>query len=398
MKKIAYIFLLLSLVMQVAFAQQRSRPVIVEFLDGSVLKGEITRLQNDNRLRLLLPNRTVKLFLPKDVKKITYEDGTFLPLKNIPFYQPQGQNRQGSNPQNRQGQTQNPQNRQGAAPQNRQQGQNQQSPQNRQGNNQQQGQNRQGTAPQNRQQNPQNRQGTTPQPNKPQPKTNNQPANDDLLSSEEGTDITLTPADKKQVPAEAVQEQTFKPHGVFMMDAGYTVGMGDTINKASRIEFSLGYGMQLTPNISVGLGAGLHLYSDTIYGAYRNSSAASHYDSVYMKMSIPIFVDAKYSFVDGNIAPYIGLRLGYSIGMVTTVTKFDKVNGNTTERWKREELAPAALGFYISPSVGVKIAAGPSAKVTLALGYTMQMRSYEISASPQSGTLSGITVKAGLEF
>ncbi|MDR0537193.1 MAG: hypothetical protein LBH04_03980 [Tannerellaceae bacterium] len=404
MKKIAYIFLLLSLVMQVALAQ-KNRPVVVSFLNGKVMKGLVTKLP-DSRLRLQAPNGTVTLFSPKEVRRITYEDGTFVPLNNIPYYQQQ--NRQAARPQQggQQGQLQ-AQNRQGTRPQ-----QGQPNQQNRQGARPQQGQsNRQGASPQQRQPNQQNRQGATPQQRRPnqqnqqtnrtQPKTS-QTENNETLLDEEDTDILLTPVDKKLPPANKVDtvaaKEEFRSHSKFFLDAGYTIGMGDGYNNYGRIELSLGYGMQITPKFAIGIGAGLHLYGDSVYLAYRSDTlATSHFDSISTKMVIPIFIDANYEFTEGgSVTPYFGFRLGYGLGIVTTTSYFKKGNDN----WKRDETSPTGLGFYISPSLGAKFAIGTSARMNLSIGYTMQMRSYLITtkALSKSGSMGGVTIRAGLEF
>jgi hypothetical protein len=402
MKKIIYILLSLVFLLQVASAQG-NRPVIVRFHNGNTLRGVISRLPNDNRLRLQAPNGRIVLFSPNEASSITYEDGSR--VTSIPLAPQQGQqNRQGTQQgqQNRQGQSQqgqaNQQNRQGQPNQQYRQGQSNQ--QNRQGQPNQ--QNRQG------QPNQQNRQGTNQQNNRAQNSTNrNNAGNDDFFFEDEGSEMVLKPVDKKQ--ANAAQrpvgkpEDAFSPHSKALIDVGYTLGMGDEFNKASRMEFTLSYGVQATEGLFIGIGSGLHLYSDTIYLAYTGATAATHVDTTFSKMIVPLFLDARYNFsTGGSIVPFIGMKAGYSLGIISTTSVFERPKDGATETVKRIEKGPKGFGLYLSPSVGAKYMLGRSFAINLSVGYTVQMKKYttvrETIGYINNGSMGGVTVKAGLEF
>ncbi|MDR2498399.1 MAG: hypothetical protein LBD28_03050 [Tannerellaceae bacterium] len=425
MKKITYLLLLLALVGQFALAQ-RTRPIVVQFNNGNVLRGEVYRLP-DNRLRIYAGNGIVVNFAPGDVRSMTYADDNSrvtsippLPQQRQQNNQAQQQQRPPNNQQNRQG-TQQPNQRQG----NQQQGQ--QGQQNRQGT--QQPNQRQGNQQQGNQQNRQgNQQGqNNRQNNQQQQNSQNNQASDEFFFEDEGLDLLLSPTPpsnkkpetkkqdtKKQdsksqgssagnrtsAGANSVVDQPFSIRPRLIIEGGYTMGMGNEFAKASRMEGSFSFGAQVTRDLFVGIGAGINMFSDKVYFVYDSAKVTSAVDTLdNMNMSLPIFLDVRYNIPIGNngkIVPFVGLKGGTSFGFITR--KFMK-----EENTIRTETKPESLGLYISPSVGAKYMLTNSLAVNMSLGYTMQMRKYVYNAkttSPmnRSESMSGITIRIGLEF
>jgi hypothetical protein len=378
MKRIFFIFILFAMALQVAFAQ-RGREVTIYFRNGNVAKGELTKLPNDERYRLQQPNGRIVLFYSNEVKDITYEDGT-RPGASAP----------------QQNQQRNPQQNQQAYPQ------------------------------QNQQRNPQQNQQAYPQQNQQRnnnqavPQQGRQPVreetvdeysddyDDEMLYDEDGYEIpTNKKAAKKQATAneQATSEPPMfditGPRG--FIDFGYTTGMGSPQTKASRMEITASYGAQLNPSLFIGIGLGVHLYNDTVYHRFNSdASVLTPNDSSFTKMAIPIFADVRYNFSNGRFVPYVGLKLGYSIGIKTVLSKDTQpTNGVFVNR---KETSASGLGFYIAPAFGVKYMMGSSLALNLSIGYTMQLFEYDYLDYTQNlhitkvEPMGGATFKVGVEF
>lgn len=121
-----------------------------------------------------------------------------------------------------------------------------------------------------------------------------------------------------------VEQAPFKGYkGMF--DLGYGIGVGDV--ESSRIGFSTVHGYQFNPYLFVGAGFGVNYFYD---------------DEC---VNIPIFADARGTLpLKDNVALFLDFRLGYS--------------------------AVDVEGFYLSPSVGVRV--GRKSAVTFSLGYEYQ--------------------------
>ena len=91
--------------------------------------------------------------------------------------------------------------------------------------------------------------------------------------------------------------------------------LGGALFSGGEVGISTTHGCHLGKGVSMGLGAGF----------YCDLKAVHHL------MSIPFFMEAKYSLLDSSKSPYISLRTGFSIT--------DKLS----------------TGAYISPSIGVNI-------------------------------------------
>ncbi|GHT32120.1 hypothetical protein AGMMS49574_15040 [Bacteroidia bacterium] len=207
----------------------------------------------------------------------------------------------------------------------------------------------------------------------------------------------------KQSAPEAPMFDVTGPRG--FIDFGYTMGMGSPQTKTSRLEITASYGAQLNPSLFVGIGLGVQLYSDTVYNRFSYNSTTSILipnDSSFTKMAIPIFADVRYNFSNGRIAPYVGLKLGYSIGFKTVLSQDTQPTNGVFV--KRKETSASGLGFYIAPAFGVKYMMGSSLALNLSIGYTMQLFEYDYLDYSQNlhitkvEPMGGVTFKVGVEF
>jgi hypothetical protein len=186
-------------------------------------------------------------------------------------------------------------------------------------------------------------------------------------------------------------------HGI--IDFGYTLGMGDSLHSFSRMEFTITQGYQFSPSLFVGLGTGVHLYSDSV--RLRKIVNGEEVNNCYLSYVFPVFADIRYNFSNGNIKPFIALKAGYSVGL----SKTESETQTETGRSKKTEYKAESLGFYVAPSIGVKFMIGRSMAFSLGAGYSMQMYGSE-TFKPDNNNIKlkttdimgGVTLKAGLEF
>ncbi len=145
------------------------------------------------------------------------------------------------------------------------------------------------------------------------------------------------------------------------VDLGYSFGVGGL--PFDRIELSTFHGCSVGSYFYVGFGLGAHFYYDV-----------SEYLIDDCAFSLPIFADFRGNLMNGNIKPFLDLRIGYSF------CDFD--------------------GLYLSPSVGISIG-----KLDISLGYTLQKTNilWVYCSSPydwweESSNLGAVTLKMGVRF
>ncbi|MDR1356125.1 MAG: hypothetical protein LBJ58_00465 [Tannerellaceae bacterium] len=370
MKKALFIFIMFAMTLQIAFAQ-RGRMVIIYFHSGSVIKGELSKVPNEEKFRLQTPDGGIVLFTSQEVRDVLYEDGT-RPGANQPQYRQQ-------QPQQQQPQQQYQQ----RPPQQQYQQQQQQ---------------QQGVRPQNN--------GAT----RVDPKAEEEEIYDDeeeyydddeYYDDSETEYIDETPARSRQAKKEAAPEApdlSFRPGYHGFVDFGYTIGLGDSTNAFSRMEFTITQGYQLTSALFVGIGTGAHLYSDSV--KLNKIVDGKQVDNCYLSYVFPVFVDVRYNFSNGTIRPFGAIKAGYSLGL--SKTSSETLKDGVTSR--RTEYKAETLGFYIAPSVGAKFQMGPIA-LNIGVGYTMQTCNSETFKANDTNVkiskmniMGGVTLKAGLEF
>ena len=373
--------MMFAMTLQIAFAQ-RGRIVTVYLHNGSVLKGEISKLPNEERFKIQTPNGSVILFTSNAVRDILYEDGTRPGAANQPQTQPQGADRGGYPPQNQPNQAFRP---------------NQPDP------------NRAAGAAQSQ----------TNRPLRAEPEEelleeeayeddefyddSNLDMDMDLDLGEETKKPSKTPA---QAPAYATLPSDFVPGYQGFIDFGYVIGMGDSLHAFNRIEATITQGYRFTPSLFAGLGAGAHLYSDSVplRRVVNNKELTGALSYVF-----PLFVYLRYNFSTGRIRPFAGLKTGYGVGLLKTVSTEIKEEGGSVNRI---EYKAEALGLYLAPTVGVKFMIGRSLAFNLSAGYSLQFYSDNFykkeadGATPvvpativkQTASMGGVSLRAGLEF
>ncbi|MDR1938091.1 MAG: hypothetical protein LBQ73_06310 [Tannerellaceae bacterium] len=367
MKKVLLVLTIFMMALQVAFAQ--GRVVTIYFHNGSVIKGEISKLPNEERFRIQTPNGSVFLFTSSEVRDILYEDGTRPGANNQSQYRPQPQPNRSYVPQ----QTQPPGNQ----------------------------------AIQPQQSYPQNQNRVAQQPAQTQPRNNQvvhiEPEEEIIEEDVYDDDYDLMAEDEPSEPVQPVAQtpkttnfSDFVPGYHGFVDFGYTIGMGDSLHAFNRMELTITQGYQFTPSLFAGLGFGVHLYGDSIPISKIVDNAAVVSSLSY---AFPIFVDFRYNFSDGKIRPFAALKGGYSIGLHQTYsTRIDE----SGRELRRTETSAEALGFYVAPSVGVKFMLGRSMAFNVGAGYSMQLYTNETLGTgtiiKKMDILGGVTLKAGLEF
>ncbi len=137
------------------------------------------------------------------------------------------------------------------------------------------------------------------------------------------------------------------------VDFGYTSGID------KNVQLTTTHGYQLNPYFFAGAGTGISYFTNT------------------ESLLIPLFVDLRGNFTNGQIAPFIGLRMGYAIDVT------NDYGGN---------------GFYCNPFVGVKYMIGERLAVNLSLGYGTQTRKFSIDEYSSSSNIDGFNFKFGVEF
>lgn len=145
------------------------------------------------------------------------------------------------------------------------------------------------------------------------------------------------------------------------VDIGYALGVGDYGDGVFAVSTSHGY--QFNPYIFVGAGIGVDYHLD--------------YETVFL----PIFADIRGYFIDGNITPFVGIKIGYS-----------PVDG---------------YGLYFNPSVGASFGISRKCALNVSIGYNLQRAEiYNYYYSPyfysyssySNETVGAITFKVGFEF
>lgn len=145
-------------------------------------------------------------------------------------------------------------------------------------------------------------------------------------------------------------------------DLGYTIGIGDY--REGRVEFSTSHGYQFNSYFFVGGGLGLQYFSDSDICV------------------IPVFADLRANFTRGPVVPFGGVKIGYS--------------------WAADDGNSGDLGFYMSPSIGVRFSVARNLAFNISAGYTVQLadayyyNGYGTYYSTEN--FGGITLKAGIEF
>lgn len=153
----------------------------------------------------------------------------------------------------------------------------------------------------------------------------------------------------------------YRPNGYRgFMEFGGGPGVGDYGD--GFVSFSTSHGGQISPYFYLGAGLGFD------------------YHIGYQAFFLPIFADLRANFLDNNITPYFGAKIGYSVFDVT--------------------------GFYFNPTFGVDFALDSRLGFNFSLGYNLQSAPvdhyyysrYGYSMISKKEIIGGITFKFGVHF
>lgn len=146
-------------------------------------------------------------------------------------------------------------------------------------------------------------------------------------------------------------------------DLGFAFNTSD-FDGASTFSISTTHGYQFNPYLFVGGGIA---------------------PSVTMKNGnflLPVFADVRGTFMKNHIAPFADLKVGYSVADLS--------------------------GFYLAPSVGVRFALTDKLGLNASLGFDMTLNvdgtrtvyvpNYGVTSYGDTDTLSGVTLKVGVDF
>ena len=145
-----------------------------------------------------------------------------------------------------------------------------------------------------------------------------------------------------------------------IIDFGYGVGVGDVAE--GRVEIATTHGYQFNKYLFAGIGVGLNYFHDSEL------------------FNVPIFADLRGTLPISNtkIAPYVDMRIGYSVADVE--------------------------GFYFNPSVGVRFGVGKDAGISFGIGYELQNcdviyygGSYDYYYV-ETGNAGAVTFRLGFDF
>lgn len=170
-------------------------------------------------------------------------------------------------------------------------------------------------------------------------------------------------------------------NGGYEFSAEATGAIGLSNNSKYNVGASIINGYRINEKFAIGLGIGFR-YAETLY-YYSEDSTLGNYESRDNKFLLPIFLRAKFNFIEGNISPFIIGDLGYT---------FD-VGQNQNKNLE---------ALFVEPIVGVDF---KSVKSTwfLGLGVNVQQHHYQhfhISSVTMSGDrrVNGVAPTLALHF
>lgn len=167
----------------------------------------------------------------------------------------------------------------------------------------------------------------------------------------------------------------------YEFSAEATGAIGISNNSKYNVGASIINGYRINEKFAIGLGIGFR-YAETLY-YYSEDSTLGNYESRDNKFLLPVFLRAKFNFIEGNISPFIIGNLGYTID----------VGENKNKNLE---------ALFVEPIVGVDFKSGKSTWF-LGLGVNVQQHHYShfyISSVTMSGDrrVNGVAPTLALHF
>ena len=205
------------------------------------------------------------------------------------------------------------------------------------------------------------------------------------------------------------------------VEAGYAIGLGDM--KRNRIDVSTSHGVQFGGHFFAGLGTGVKFFTgakyycevdpnDYYYDFDKGSKGKKSYDIDEKDsfISIPIFADLRANlFEDNSINPFIGLKIGYAIGIEKKKILDEYHNsyyGYSEEKYCKMKFG----GFICTPTIGCRFSINETTGLNISMGYDIQKANWELGDTFSDGygsetesedgkvAANGLVFKVGIDF
>lgn len=202
------------------------------------------------------------------------------------------------------------------------------------------------------------------------------------------------------------------------VEAGYAIGLGDM--KRNRIDVSTSHGVQFGGHFFAGLGTGVKFFTGAKYYCeqpdydyddyYKGSKGKYDIDKKDSFISIPIFADLRANlFEDNSINPFIGLKIGYAIGIEKKkiLSEYhDSYFGYSEEMYCKMKFG----GFICTPTIGCRFSINETTGLNISMGYDIQKANWELGdtfsygdesrTSSEDGNVAanGLVFKVGIDF
>ena len=142
------------------------------------------------------------------------------------------------------------------------------------------------------------------------------------------------------------------------IELGYAYGVGDF--PIDNIKFNFINGYRINNYFSLGLGLGVRYYPDE------------------EAVLVPIFLDVRSRFLQGNVSPYFAFNVGYTLDATADF---------------------AGSGILISPQIGVSILNSSSSDINIGLAYDIQkLKNFEYIYSGRTVSLNAVSLNFGIAF
>lgn len=184
------------------------------------------------------------------------------------------------------------------------------------------------------------------------------------IKTEAGNVFVYKISEIKKIAKELINSESLTPSIGYQgtIELGYAVGVDDL--GFDRLKLNIINGYRVNPHLALGFGTGVHYYPD------------------FEVALIPFFGDFRAYFIENNISPYIGVKVGYS---------FDTTNDFE------------GSGFLLNPTIGNSFVISKSTALNISIGYEMQKMKfiyyrYGYSYFTTSENSSAISIDVGISF
>lgn len=169
------------------------------------------------------------------------------------------------------------------------------------------------------------------------------------------------------------------------IEAGYAIGLGDDNDgdkpEVGRFDISTSHGVQFGGHFFAGLGTGFKWFSKDSENYFN----------------IPVFADLRANlFEDNNINPFIGLKIGYAIGIEKKKEYYDDYYDYYLGYYQYyyHESEVSFGGFICTPTIGCRFDISEKMGLGVSVGYDIQKGKF----NDEKFTANGLVFKVGVDF